>query len=66
LQAIVHDVAFVPETKLLFEMMKEFLDQRFHIAMVVDEFGTVVGLLTVEDAADFFNGLFSVKLDLPG
>jgi CBS domain containing-hemolysin-like protein len=52
LQAIVHDVAFVPETKLLFEMMKEFLDQRFHIAMVVDEFGTVVGLLTVEDALE--------------
>ena len=52
LQSFVHDVAFVPETKLLFEMMKEFLDQRFHLAMVVDEFGTVVGLLTVEDALE--------------
>jgi len=52
LQSLVHEVAFVPETKFLFEMMKEFLDRRFHLSMVVDEFGTVVGLVTVEDALE--------------
>ncbi len=52
LQSFVHEVTFVPETKLLFEMLNEFLDRRFHIAMVVDEFGTVVGLVTVEDALE--------------
>jgi CBS domain containing-hemolysin-like protein len=52
LQSFVNEVAFVPETKLLFEMMKEFLDRRFHLAMVVDEFGTLVGLVTVEDALE--------------
>jgi CBS domain containing-hemolysin-like protein len=48
----VHEVAFFPATKIILEMMKELLDRRFHIAMVVDEFGTVVGLVTVEDALE--------------
>jgi CBS domain containing-hemolysin-like protein len=52
LRSFMHDVAFVPETKFLFELLSEFLERRFHMAMVVDEFGTVVGLVTVEDALE--------------
>jgi magnesium and cobalt exporter, CNNM family len=52
LRSFMHDVAYVPETKFLFELLNEFLERRFHMAMVVDEFGTVVGLVTVEDALE--------------
>jgi putative hemolysin len=39
----------VPETKALSQMLEEFRQGRSHIAMVVDEFGTIVGLVTVKD-----------------
>jgi CBS domain containing-hemolysin-like protein len=52
LRSYLNDVEFVPETKFLFELLHEFQRRHFHIAMVVDEFGTVVGLVTVEDALE--------------
>jgi putative hemolysin len=42
----------VPETKALSQMLDEFREGRSHMAMVVDEFGTIVGLLTVEDVLE--------------
>jgi putative hemolysin len=42
----------VPETKPLSQMLDEFRDGRSHIAMVVDEFGTIAGLVTVEDVLE--------------
>jgi CBS domain containing-hemolysin-like protein len=42
----------VPETKPLSQMLEEFRQSRSHIAMVVDEFGTIVGMLTVKDALE--------------
>ncbi len=48
-QRFVRDVEFVPETKLIFEMLEEFQERRRLLAMVVDEFGTVSGLVTMED-----------------
>jgi CBS domain containing-hemolysin-like protein len=52
LRPFVHAVEFVPETKSVYELLDEFLERRYHMAMVVDEFGTVVGLVTVEDALE--------------
>jgi CBS domain containing-hemolysin-like protein len=52
LRPFVHAVEFVPETKFVYELLEEFLERRYHLAMVVDEFGTVVGLVTVEDALE--------------
>lgn len=52
LRTFVHSVEFVPETKFVYELLEEFLERRYHMAMVVDEFGTVVGLVTVEDALE--------------
>ncbi|MEA3297279.1 MAG: hemolysin family protein [candidate division Zixibacteria bacterium] len=40
---------FVPETKIIGELLKEFKNQRLHIAIVVDEYGGVAGLVTLED-----------------
>ena len=42
----------VPETKPLSQMLAEFREGRSHMAMVVDEFGTIVGMLTVEDVLE--------------
>ena len=42
----------VPETKPLAQILEEFQGGRSHIAMVVDEFGTIVGMLTVEDVLE--------------
>jgi putative hemolysin len=42
----------VPETKPLSQMLEEFRLGRSHMAMVVDEFGTIVGMLTVEDVLE--------------
>ena len=50
--SFVHPVPFVPETKFLSELLEEFQQQRYHLAIVVDEFGTVGGLVTIEDALE--------------
>jgi CBS domain containing-hemolysin-like protein len=39
----------VPETKPLSQMLEEFRQSRAHMAMVVDEFGTIVGMVTIKD-----------------
>ncbi|MFA5804649.1 MAG: hemolysin family protein [Melioribacteraceae bacterium] len=49
LKTVMRDVVFVPETKKSLEMLNEFLDKQFSIAIVVDEFGGTAGMLTVED-----------------
>jgi len=49
LQSIMREMVFVPETKKSLDMLNEFLDKQFSIAIVVDEFGGTAGLLTVED-----------------
>ena len=50
--SFVHPVPFVPEPKFLYELLEEFQQQRYHMAIVVDEFGTVGGLVTIEDAIE--------------
>ena len=49
LKTVMRDVVFVPETKKSLDMLNEFLDKQFSIAIVVDEFGGTAGILTVED-----------------
>jgi magnesium and cobalt transporter len=43
---------FVPETKKLNLLLKEFRSNRHHMAMVVDEYGSVSGLVTIEDVLE--------------
>jgi CBS domain containing-hemolysin-like protein len=42
----------VPETKQLNELIDEFRETHIHMAIVVDEFGTIAGLVTLEDALE--------------
>jgi len=49
---LMRPVLFVPETKPASQMFDEFRTGRSHLAMVVDEFGTIIGMLTVEDVLE--------------
>ncbi|HEX6608645.1 MAG TPA: hemolysin family protein, partial [Chloroflexia bacterium] len=49
LQKIVHPVVFVPETKQIGELLQELQRSRQNLAIAVDEFGGVSGMLTLED-----------------
>lgn len=40
---------FIPRTKMAFDLLKEFQQQRIHIAIVVDEYGRFDGIVTMED-----------------
>ena len=55
----------VPETKPLFQMLNEFRSEQTHMAMVVDEFGTISGLLTVEDVLEQIVGEIEDEFDDP-
>jgi CBS domain containing-hemolysin-like protein len=53
----------VPETKPVLQMLTDFRNGRSHMALVVDEFGTVTGLLTVEDVLEQIVGDISDEYD---
>jgi len=46
---MVRQAYFIPETKRLGELLRELQKLKVHMAIVVDEYGTVVGLVTIED-----------------
>ncbi len=49
LDDIIRPVFFVPETKRISELLRDFQRKRIHLAVVVDEFGGTEGILTLED-----------------
>ena len=53
-----------PETKPLVQMLEEFKQGKAHMAMVVDEFGTIVGLVTVEDVLEQIVGEIEDEYDV--
>jgi CBS domain containing-hemolysin-like protein len=61
---IVHDVLVVPETKVLAELLAEFKDRRRHLAVVVDEFGSTAGVITVEDILEQLVGNIEDEFDV--
>jgi len=52
LRDLMRPVVFVPETKRLNVLLAEFRENRNHMAIVVDEFGAVAGLVTIEDVLE--------------
>jgi len=61
---IMHDVLVVPETKSLFELLVEFQQRKRHLAMVVDEFGSTAGVISVEDVLEQLVGELEDEFDL--
>src|SRR5713101_3647654 len=49
---IMHDVLVVPETKTLLDLLGEFQQRKRHLAVVVDEFGSTAGVISVEDVLE--------------
>jgi magnesium and cobalt transporter len=52
LKAVLRPAVFVPETKRLNVLLREFRSQRNHMAIVIDEHGSVAGLVTLEDVLE--------------
>ncbi|MDD5133968.1 MAG: hemolysin family protein [Phycisphaerae bacterium] len=49
LRELLRDPYFVPETKTLRQLLREFQEQKLHIAIVLDEYGGTAGIVTIED-----------------
>ncbi|MDH7604182.1 MAG: hemolysin family protein, partial [Melioribacter sp.] len=64
LESVVREVVFVPETKKSLEMLNEFLDKQFSIAVVVDEFGGTAGIVTMEDLIEELFGEIRDEYDV--
>ncbi|TDQ57938.1 magnesium and cobalt transporter [Mesocricetibacter intestinalis] len=63
LEKILRPVEIIPESKRVDRMLKEFRTKRFHMAIVVDEFGAVSGLITIEDILEQIVGDIDDEFD---
>jgi magnesium and cobalt exporter, CNNM family len=61
---IMRDVLVVPETKVLSELLEEFRERKRHMAVVVDEFGSTAGVITVEDILEQLVGEMEDEFDV--
>jgi CBS domain containing-hemolysin-like protein len=65
LSQIMRDVLVVPETKSALDLLRDFQQRRRQIAIVVDEYGSTVGLVTAEDAIEQLTGELEDEFDAP-
>ncbi len=65
LSQVMRPVLVVPETKSVLDLITEFQQRRRHLAIVVDEYGSTVGLVTAEDAVEQLTGEFEDQFDDP-
>lgn len=61
---IMRDVLVVPETKPITDLLQEFKKSRRHLAVVVDEFGSTAGVVTVEDVLEQLVGEIEDEFDI--
>lgn len=64
MQRLIRKPLMVPETKPLNDLADEFRRSHNHLALVVDEFGTIVGLVTLEDVLEQIFGEFGDEHDV--
>ncbi|MFM1907030.1 MAG: hypothetical protein RLZZ591_707 [Pseudomonadota bacterium] len=65
IRALLRPAVFVPESKGLNDLLREFRGNRNHLAIVIDEFGRVAGLITIEDVLEQIVGEIEDEFDLP-
>jgi putative hemolysin len=63
LRQVMRDVLLIPETKRAVELLQEFQERRRQIAIVVDEFGSTLGLVTAEDVLEQVVGELEDEFD---
>ncbi len=65
IRALLRPAVFVPESKGLNDLLREFRGNRNHLAIVIDEFGRVAGLVTIEDVLEQIVGEIEDEFDIP-
>jgi CBS domain containing-hemolysin-like protein len=65
LSQVMRDVLVAPETKSVLDLLRDFQQRRRHMAIVVDEYGSTVGLVTAEDAIEQLTGELEDEFDSP-
>ncbi|MBJ3814534.1 CNNM family magnesium/cobalt transport protein CorC [Shimwellia pseudoproteus] len=63
MEKVLRTAVVVPESKRVDRMLKEFRSQRYHMAIVIDEFGGVSGLVTIEDILELIVGEIEDEYD---
>jgi len=63
IESIRRDILFVPETKPIHEILREFQTRRKHLAVVVNEYGGVAGIVTLEDVLEEIVGEIQDEFD---
>lgn len=62
-QSLIRPPYFVPETKKIDDLLREFQDNKVHIAIVVDEYGGTSGIITLEDILEEIVGEINDEFD---
>jgi magnesium and cobalt exporter, CNNM family len=63
IEKIMREAYFVPETKKVADLLREMQQRRVHIAIVLDEYGSTVGLVTIEDLLEEIVGEIADEYD---
>ena len=63
LRTLLRPTVFVPESKGLNELLRDFRSNRNHLAIVIDEFGSTAGLITIEDVLEEIVGEIEDEFD---
>ncbi len=63
IEKIMREPYFVPETKKVSDLLREMQQRRVHIAIVLDEYGSVAGLVTIEDLLEEIVGEIADEID---
>ena len=64
LRALLRPAVFVPESKGLNDLLRDFRGNRNHLAIVIDEFGRTAGLITIEDVLEQIVGEIEDEFDI--
>ncbi|MCD6396810.1 MAG: HlyC/CorC family transporter, partial [Spirochaetaceae bacterium] len=64
IESLLHKAYFIPESKRIDELLKEFQKERMHMAVVVDEYGGTAGLVTMEDIIEEIVGEIRDEYDM--
>ncbi len=63
-QKLIRNCFFVPESKKISELLKEFQEKKIHLAVVVDEYGGTSGIITLEDIIEEIVGEITDEFDV--
>lgn len=64
IRALLRPAVFVPESKGLNDLLRQFRDNRNHLAIVIDEYGRTAGLITIEDVLEQIVGEIEDEFDI--